>query len=529
MIGGGITGAGIALDASSRGLRTGLVERADFASGTSSKSSKLVHGGLRYLEQREFGLMREASTERDLLRRLAPHLVEPIPFVLPVSDRWKRAQFGVGLWAYDALATFRNLKVHRHLDADETEVLVPPFPKDKIKGGYLFYDCKTDDVRLVMEVLVQARRHGAAAVNYTKVTAIDAGAELSRVQVLDVVDGNSLYIRAKRVISATGVWADRVEQLADPGAAARVRPSKGIHIVLRRDVLPMGDAAAFIPDVDRKRMLFVIPWIDSVLVGTTDNQYEGDIDTPSVEPGDRKYCLDSLNAIFGTHLGDDDICGAYAGLRPLIAGKADDATADLSRRHTVYDIAPGVVGITGGKLTTYRRMARDAVDRVAEELGATPRSSTRSIKLGSSDVRSLKLAVQRRCAALSIEPIVADNLVRCYGERAMDVVDIARAEGSTDPVSPGHLPLNAEAAYCARYEMAVKLNDFLARRSRLALTDPAGGIGRGSTAADLMGRELGWSKGTRSSEIKDHRNAVEHERGIPLKEGAEASLIIVTR
>ncbi|MDQ3941184.1 MAG: FAD-dependent oxidoreductase, partial [Actinomycetota bacterium] len=246
VVGGGITGAGITLDAASRGLKVGLVERFDFASGTSSKSSKLVHGGLRYLEQREFGLMREACTERDLLRRLAPHLVEPIPFVLPVSHRSTRAKFGVGLWAYDALASFRNLKIHRHLDADDVERLVPPLPVGQVRGGYVFYDCKTDDVRLVMENLIQARRYGATVANYAVVRDLSGSEDVCAAHVEDSLSGASFEIHARRVVSATGVWADHVEELARHGAEPRLRPSKGVHVVFRRDVLPLADAAAFI-------------------------------------------------------------------------------------------------------------------------------------------------------------------------------------------------------------------------------------------------------------------------------------------
>ena len=268
-------------------MTVGLVERMDFASGTSSKSSKLVHGGLRYLEQREFGLMREACTERDLLRRLAPHLVEPIPFVLPVSHRSARAKFGVGLWAYDALASFRNLKVHKHLDGPEVERLVPALPPGKVKGGYVFYDCKTDDVRLVMEVLIQAVRYGAIVVNHACVRDLNSGSTGCSALVEDVETSQLIDVRARRIVVAAGVWADRLEALAKDGSAPRLRPSKGVHLVFRKDQLPVGEAAAFIPDASRKRMLFVIPWLDHVLVGTTDTTYSGPLDHPSVDAEDR--------------------------------------------------------------------------------------------------------------------------------------------------------------------------------------------------------------------------------------------------
>ena len=520
VIGGGITGAGIALDAASRGMTVGLIERFDFASGTSSKSSKLVHGGLRYLEQREFGLVREASTERDLLRRLAPHLVEPIPFVLPVSDRWKRAKFGVGLWAYNALATFRNLHIHRHIDAETTERMVPALPRGRIKGGYLFYDCKTDDVRLVMETLMQARAYGAVSVNYAAARDIapSGPSGVCSVYVEDTATGRMFEVAARRVIAAAGVWGDRVESLVSAESAPRLRPSKGVHVVLRRDSLPATDAAAFIPDADRRRMLFVIPWLDAILVGTTDTSYEGSLETPRVEDSDRAYCLDAVNAAFGTSLTTAGLAGAYAGLRPLIAGKAG-ATADLSRRHAVYDIAPGVIGITGGKMTTYRRMAADAVDRVAAELGVQAKTRTRWIRLGSSDVGALRSAVDRRARRLDVSDGAASNLVRCYGDRALAVLDVAEETGITDPIAPGQLPLAAEAVYCARAEMARTLNDVLARRTRLALTDRDAGLGPGSEAATIMGAELGWNAAEEARQVYAHRAVVEDERGLPI-EGA---------
>jgi glycerol-3-phosphate dehydrogenase len=514
VVGGGITGAGTALDAASRGLKVGLVERFDFASGTSSKSSKLVHGGLRYLEQREFGLMREACTERDLLRRLAPQLVEPIPFVLPVSRRLTRAKFGVGLWAYDALASFRNLRLHRHVDGGETESLVPALPRGQVQGGFVFYDCKTDDVRLVMEVLIQATRYGTTVANYCAARDLEGGEDGCIVLVEDLLGGETIEVRARRVVCAAGVWADHVEALARPDATGRLRPSKGIHLLLPRDRIDLDEAAAFVPDVERRRMLFVIPWLDSVLVGTTDTHYEGSLDHPSVDEEDRAYCLDALNAIFGMELGTGDIAGAYAGLRPLVAGRRD-ATADLSRRHSVYDIAPGIRGITGGKLTTYRRMARDVVDRVASDLGATAKSRTRWIRLGSGNVDALDAAVARRTRRLGLSPEVHANLVRCYGDRALDVLDVAAQEDALAPMAPGHQPIAAEALYCARHEMTVSLSDLLSRRTRLALTHPAGGIGPHSSGPALLGGELGWSAAERERQVLAYRGEVESERGMP--------------
>ena len=513
IVGGGITGAGIALDASSRGLSVGLVERGDFASGTSSKSSKLIHGGLRYLEQRDFALMREACTERDLLRRLAPHLVEPIPMVLPVSDRKRRVQFGIGLWAYDALASFRNMKVHRHISGAETEALVPALPPGKIRGGFLFYDAITDDVRLVMENLVGATGSGAIVVNHAEVHDLMGGTQICSAQVRDTIGETTFDIYARRIIVAAGVWADRLESQARNGAPPRLRPSKGIHLIFRREAMPMADTAAFIPDATRRRMLFVLPWLDAVLVGTTDTAYEGSLDHPTVDEDDRNYVLDSLNGVFGLGLVPEDIAGAYAGLRPLIQGQAG-STADLSRKHAVYDIAEGIVGITGGKMTTYRRMAIDATDRVASALGNHAKSKTRWIRLGTSDVDSLRAEVAKRCVALGLSAAVAHNLVRCYGDRARQVLSIAETDGATAPLAPGYIPIAAEATYVAHHEMAANLADLLARRTRLALTDRNAGVGDGSQALEMMAAAHGWGRGERNKQLSAHQVEVERERGL---------------
>lgn len=515
VVGGGITGAGIALDASSRGLKVALVERSDFAAGTSSKSSKLVHGGLRYLEQKEFGLVREAATERDLLRRLAPHLVESVPFALPVTGRQMRVKFGVGLWAYDALASFRSNQIHKHLSAEETETMLPALPAGKITGGFLYYDCKTDDARLVMEVLVAAVRIGAVVANYSPVIGMESSAEGCEATVQDSLSGDIFRVRAKRAVVAGGVWADRIENLLRPEKEDRLRPSKGIHLLFSRADIPMSNAAALIPDAERERMLFVIPWLDSVLVGTTDTEYSGDIDAPAVDDGDRKYVLDALNSVFDLDLNDASIAGAYAGLRPLVKGK-EGATADLSRRHAVYDVAPSVIGITGGKLTTWRRMAEDAVNRLAEELDASRGSRTEHIRLGTSDLAALNLALGRRAERLGIPDASVSSLVRSYGNRALSVLDVAEETGLTGPLVPGHPMLAAEAVYTARCEMAIRLTDVLCRRTRLALTNREAGLGVGSRAVELMAAELDWGDDKTKIEVETHRAAVELERGLSL-------------
>lgn len=516
VVGGGITGAGIALEAASRGLRVALVERFDFASGTSSKSSKLVHGGLRYLEQRDLGLVREASVERGLLNRLAPHLVESIPFVIPVADRWKRAKFGVGMWVYDALANFRNTSMHSYVDPDSVGKLVPALARNgndsNLRGGYVYYDSKTDDVRLTLEVLVQAVRHGAEVCNYAAVRSLDSSDSGCRALIEDTIDGSIMEVAARRVIVAGGVWNDRIEAMTNQVAPPRLRPSKGIHLVLRRKDVPLDTAACFISDAQRERMLFLIPWNDVVIAGTTDVDYSGLLDHPRVTSDERSYFLDALNAALGLSLSENDVVSAWAGLRPLVRAEMG-STVDLSRNHAVYDFAPGIVGITGGKLTTYRRMAQDAVDHVAPHFNKVGRSRTRWIKLGCGDVGALTDAVGRRARRLGIEKECIAQLARCYGDRALAVLDVATESGLTEPLGPGG-HLGAEALYCARSEMAVQLSDFLARRTRLALTTSDAGLE--SDALGFLAAELSWSSVETERQVTAFRSEVELERGTPL-------------
>jgi glycerol-3-phosphate dehydrogenase len=516
VVGGGITGAGVALDASSRGLNVALAERFDFASGTSSKSSKLVHGGLRYLEQRDFGLVREASVERGLLNRLAPQLVESIPFVIPVADRWKRAKFGVGMWVYDALASFRNTSTHSYIDPDSVGELVPALRRNgndpNLRGGYVYYDSKTDDVRLTIEVLAEAVRHGATVCNYAAVRSLDSSESGCRALIEDTIDGSITEVAARRVVVAGGVWNDRIESLSKPASMPRLRPSKGIHVALRRDDVPLRSAACFIPDVDGKRMIFLVPWNDVVLVGTTDTDYAGPLDHPRVTTDERSYFLDALNEALGLSLNERDVVSAWAGLRPLVRTERG-STVDLSRSHAIYEFAPGIVGITGGKLTTYRRMAKEAVDRIAPAFDRVGRSRTRWIKLGCGDVGALKNAVGRRAKRLAIEPEYAAQLVRCYGDRALALLDVAAETGLTEPLGPGG-HLGAEVLYSARSEMAVQLSDLLARRTRLALTTPDGGL-QGDALA-LLAAELAWSSEETERQEMAYRTEVENERGLPM-------------
>jgi glycerol-3-phosphate dehydrogenase len=503
VVGGGINGAGVALDAAARGLSVALVERGDFASGTSSKSGKLIHGGLRYLRHLQMRLVRESAIERDQLLRRGPHLIEAMTFVLPFDGGIDRAKFGAALWTYDALASFRARQRHRRIDRDDAIALVPALAGGESRGAFTFHDCRTDDARLVMEILIAAVHRGAVVANYAEACSIGDGAAT----VADRDGGTELEVDARRIVVAAGVWND---QLAASGAPNRIRPSKGVHLTVETADLPVSGAATLIPDATNDRMLYVVPWQGVVLVGTTDTPYDGDIDHPAVDADDVRYCLDAVNRAFGMHLDVAHIVGAFAGLRPLAAGRAG-ATADLSRRHEIYDLAPGVIAVTGGKLTTWRRVAADVGDRVAVELGAPRRSPTRSIRLGSSNVASLTNVVRRSATRFGLDNDAADHLVRTYGDRALDVLDVVEETGTVERIVEHRSTLVAEAEFCARSEMVVHLDDFLARRARLAVTDRR--AGDPSSAVRHLGSALGWSEQRRNEEVRAYVDGIRHERG----------------
>lgn len=499
VIGGGITGAGIALDAAARGMKVALLEKLDFASGTSSKSSKLIHGGLRYLETRDFGLMREAAAERDRLRRLAPHLVRPLPFFLPEWSGGKR-KAGVGLWIYDVLAGFRNFKRHEHVDSARGIELIP-FSRRKT-GGYLYYDSVTDDVRLTLAVLEEAGTRGAVSCNHSEVVEFLAhSGGIAGALVTDRIGGGAMEIRAEHMINATGVWADtlRNKVVASP---EKLRPSKGVHILLPRSTLPL-NVACLIP-AGKRRLFFVVPWRSSILVGTTDTEFDGPLDSPSVSPDEIDWMLESLTRAFDREFTPSDIVGAYAGLRPLLADATRVTTRDLSRRHAIFEDPSGLITITGGKLTTYRKMAADAVDMIASG-SASPTSSIRI----RSEVKNLVERVNAKAGDLGLDSDVSDSLVRAYGDGALEILDLAAEE--LDKRVTDELPyIEAEIAWAVRREMAVTVEDVLARRLRLALEDRNAGLG----AIELVGAELGLSSEEVGDQAFKYQSRIENERGL---------------
>ncbi len=386
VVGGGITGVGCALDAASRGLRTALVERDDFASGTSSKSSKLVHGGIRYLQQKEFLLVYEALHERQIALRNAPHLVRVLPFLIPILtrdgliDRRVARALGGAMWMYDLTGGLRIRKAHKRIDKDEALRHMPTLRRDSVASAYLYYDARADDARLTLAIARTAAAHGATVANYAKVTGFLKGPDGNLRGARVEADGADLEVRARVVINATGVWSDQIRTMDEGADPDSIRPAKGIHITVPWAKV-RNDIAAIVPVPKDKRSVFVVPWGDTTYIGTTDTDYDGPIEDPQCTPDDVDYLLRALNFAIDEPVTRDDVVGTWAGLRPLLRTAHTERTADLSRRYSVGVSDSGVITITGGKLTTYRRMAADTVDEASRVLGRRTRCRTKKVPI----------------------------------------------------------------------------------------------------------------------------------------------------
>ncbi len=514
VIGGGITGAGVALDAASRGYSVALLEREDYAVGTSSRSSKMVHGGLRYLQNFDLGLVREALLERQLMVRLAPHLVYPTPFLVPALGEERRdRKIGLGLNMYDVMATtrvgrsrreMRSAKEedegfdwspdrHRTIDREEVLEMVPALASREPKSAYLFYDCQTDDVRLVLTVLGEAERFGAVMLNGAEVTEVlSLKGRASGVAFVEAESGERLVVEADNVVNATGVWADRIrpEEVVDEADLPRIAPSRGTHLILDQADLPMGRAACVIP-AGEGRMIFALPWYGRTLIGTTDNKYEGDISLPKPAEEDIAYLLDAVDSFFGASLGRSDLIGAYAGVRPLISTGDRRTSVDISRKAELYETSSGMLTITGGKLTTWRRMAKQTVDRLVEREGRQAPCHTAEIPLG------MEARVEDLEAPQGIGDESIAQLAFCYGHAARAVLDLAWKEPKlAEPIAAGRPDLLAEATIAARLEQARSVADVLLRRTRLGILAAPQLRSADSVrpVAEAIGRELGWSR-----------------------------------
>jgi glycerol-3-phosphate dehydrogenase len=514
VVGGGITGAGVALDAASRGLTVALVERDDFASGTSSKSSKLVHGGLRYLQQHEYRLVYENLAERQRLLTNAPHLVSPLPFLIPlfgrdgVVNRSVARVYRTALWLYDLTGGVRIGRRHERLSRTQILAHMPTLDADHLVAGFLYWDARTDDARLTLSVVrTAALDYGAVAANHTTVTSLTTGPG-GRVNGARVTpDGGEPFdISARVVVNAAGVWSDRVRALDEHRDPHSIRPAKGIHITVPRQAFPC-DIAAVIPVKEDRRSIFVVSWGDQVYLGTTDTEWDGPLDDPSCLPEDIDYILAAANAVTTQPIGRSDITGLWTGLRPLLAPKPgkdalSERTADLSRRHTVRTSDAGVVTVTGGKLTTYRKMAEDTVDTVVGELGR------RSLRCVTKDLRLRGAGTDGPVPAHISAPsrtdghpqpdqaaVAAAHLAGRYGTETPDVLAVADGHPELlDPLVQGLHYLEVEALYAVREEMAGSVADVLDRRTRASLRDARGAADAARRVAELIGPELGWER-----------------------------------
>lgn len=572
VIGGGVTGAGVALDGAARGLRTALVERGDFASGTSSKSSKLVHGGLRYLQQRELGLVHESLAERHRLLRNAPHLVAPLAFLIPlfgkggVVDKSLVRGFAVALTLYDVAGGWRIGRRHKRVDAAEVAAALPTLRTDRLVSGFLYYDARTDDARLTLAVLRTAvLDHGAVAVNYAGVTGIDQDAT-GRASGATVLPhdpppggggGEPIHVHARAVVNATGIWADELCGLDDPTVSPALRPAKGIHLAVPQSKLPC-EIAAVIPVRGDGRSIFVVPWGDQAYLGTTDTDYAGPLDDPRVDEADVRYVLDAVNAVVTEPLSASDVTGTWAGLRPLLSNAGhrrppSARTADLSRRHRVSVSRSGMVTIMGGKLTTYRAMAEDTVDEVLRLLdhgpaghgGVRPHqartgllararrthlSPTARLRLrGAEGTAELRSRATEAARELGVTEDVLERLVGRYGGEARAVLALAERRPELREPLAAELPhLAAEVVYAARYEMAQCVDDVLSRRTRALLRDARSADEAARRTAVLLGEQLGWDAARVDAEVEHFAALVARDLAAPraVDEGeADAAMV----
>ena len=525
VVGMGATGAGVALDAASRGLRVAVLDKGDLASGTSSKSSKLVHGGLRYLENYEFGLVREGVVERQLLMKLAPHLVRPMDFLYPVwPDTQKRRLLGLGLTTYDvfALASLAGrggaTRRHEKVSAGEAIALAPALEDSGLAYSYLYGDCATDDARLVLAVVQAARRYGALTVTHAEVVGLTSeDGRVTGATVLDRFSGETVTIRARHVVNATGVWVDQLQGFEEPGRTAVVQPSKGVHVVVPRERLPLLQASILLPSKQGDgRSMFAIPWGRQTILGTTDTPYDGHLDGLSLTQDDLDYVLASGNAVFKRDLVQDDVLGAWAGVRPLIKQEGTDSMSDISRRHTLVEGQGGLLTITGGKLTTYRRMAKDVVDRIVDRDGTKARCRTDEINISGTRPMAELLAEMRGLArGLGLPEEVAESLVRQCGETASHVLSLVQADRSLGaPLSPHAPHIAAEVVHAARSEGAASVDDVFSRRMRLSLRAKDAGLPAAPLAAQLLARELHHDEAWAQQQVEAYADAVRQERGV---------------
>ncbi|WP_207545478.1 glycerol-3-phosphate dehydrogenase [Mycolicibacter sinensis] len=513
VIGGGVVGTGCALDAATRGLKVALVEARDFAAGTSSRSSKMFHGGLRYLEQLEFGLVREALHERELsLTTLAPHLVKPLPFLYPLTSRWwERPYVAAGIFLYDQLGGAKSVPAQRHLTRAGALRLCPGLRRSALIGGIRYYDTVVDDARHTMTVGRTAAHYGAVIRTSTQVVALlREGDRVTGVKIRDSEDGATTEVHGHVVVNATGVWTDEIQALSRQRGRFHVRASKGVHIVVPRDRI-VSEAAIILRT--EKSVLFVIPWGSHWIIGTTDTDWNLDLAHPAATKADIDYLLANVNTALATPLSHADIEGVYAGLRPLLAGENDD-TSKLSREHAVAVPSPGLVAIAGGKYTTYRVMAADAIDAAAEYIPTrvAPSITDKVPLLGADGYFALVNQVEHVGAQQGLHPYRVRHLLDRYGSLIHDV--LATAEGRPellDPIAEAPTYLKVEVAYAVVAEGALHLEDVLARRTRISIEYAHRGVNCAREVAEVMAPVLGWDDAAVDAEVANYTARVEAE------------------
>ena len=520
VIGGGVTGAGIALDGVTRGLKVGIIEAQDWASGTSSRSSKLVHGGLRYLQMLDFHLVREALTERDLLiTRIAPHLVRPVSFLYPLEHRvWERAYVGAGVALYDTLASVngrrRALPIHRHVTRRGLEKLFPDLRHDAAIGAVRYWDANVDDARLVSTLIRTAVSYGAHAASRTQVVGMTTteGGTVTGATVEDLETGRRFDVRARHVVNATGVWTEETESLAGTDGGLRVLASKGIHIVVPRDRIA-GDVGLILQT--EKSVLFIIPWSRYWVIGTTDTAWHQDLVHPVANAADIEYVIDHANAVLSRPISREDVIGTWAGLRPLLqpGTKEGTSSAKVSREHTVASPTPGLTVIAGGKLTTYRVMAKDAIDFAIGGRAHTLPSITDTIPLaGAEGLQVLQRQAPRIARRYGWSRAMLDHLLHRYGSMLPELLEMVDADPSLGQrVTGAPAYLRVEVAYAVTHEGALHLDDIYMHRTRLNYEQADRGVGAIEEIADIVAPLLGWDAATRGEEVAAYTARAEAE------------------
>ncbi|MDN5790048.1 MAG: glycerol-3-phosphate dehydrogenase/oxidase [Micrococcales bacterium] len=513
VVGGGVTGAGTALDAATRGLSTALVEQRDFASGTSSRSSKLFHGGLRYLEQMNFDLVREALRERELMLSLiAPHLVRPVSFLYPLTSRgWERPYVTAGLTLYDTMAGARSVPRHKQLTRTGALKLAPALRRDALTGGLLYYDAQADDARHTLTTARTAAAYGATVLNSARVVdLLRAGERIVGAVVEDVETGERIDVPASVVINCTGVWTDDIQTLAGGRGRFHVRASKGVHIVVARDRITSESGLILRTE---KSVLLVIPWGTHWIIGTTDTDWDLDRSHPAATRADIDYILDHINSMLKVPLTHDDIHGVYAGLRPLLSGENAD-TSQLSREHAVARPQPGLVSIAGGKYTTYRVMAADAVDAAREDLGGNVNDSvTDCIPLsGAEGYPALVNQIDRLGRDQRLPVWRITHLLERYGSLVHELFALAEKDSALyEPLPGAEEYLKVELLYAATHEAALHLDDFLTRRTRISIETPSRGADSAAAVAELVAPALGWDERQIAVEVAAYQARVDAE------------------